>query len=101
MGVWDKLRNIGNYVRQRWRSTDPDSYHQYRAGRERERKQAEQSREQVERSSELEREGAERAREYEERYAAERVAEEPEPRTQAPRRDTSEPEDGSRADRER
>jgi hypothetical protein len=101
MGVWDKLRNIGSYVGKRWRSTDPDSYHQYRAGRERERQQAEQRREEVERSGEREREVAERAREYEERYAAERVAEESEPRTEAPRRDTSEPEDGSRAGRER
>jgi hypothetical protein len=101
MGVWDKVRNFGNHVRKRWRSADPDSYQQYRAGRERERKQAKQRREQVERSGEREREEAERAREYEERYAAERVAEEPEPRTEAPRRDTSEPEDGSRAGRER
>jgi hypothetical protein len=101
MGVWDKLRNIGSHVRKRWRSTDPDSYHQYRAGREREHKQAEQRREQVERSDEREREGAERARAYEERYAAERVAEEPEPRTEAPGRDTSEPKGGSSAGRER
>jgi hypothetical protein len=95
MGVRDKLRNIGNYVRERWRSTEPDSYHHYRAERERDRKQAEQRREQVRRSGEVEREGAERAREYEERYAAERLAAEPEPRTEAPRRDTSEPKDGS------
>jgi hypothetical protein len=101
MGVWDKLRNIGNHVRKRWRSTDPDSYHQYRAGRERDRKQAEQRREHLERSDEREREVAERARGYEERYAAERVAEEPEPRTEAPRRDTSEPNDGPRTGRER
>ena len=93
MGVWDKLRSIVNYVRKRWRSADPDSYHQYRAGRERDRKQTEQRREQVRRSGEVEREGAERAREYEERYAAERLA--AEPRTEAPRRDTSEPKDGS------
>jgi hypothetical protein len=90
MGVRDKLRNIGNYVRARWKSTDPDSYHQYKAARERERKQAEQGREHAERSSDREREGAERGREYDERYAAERAAEEP--RTEAPRRDTSQSE---------
>ena len=86
MGVRDKLRSIGDYLRTRWRSTDPDSYHRYRAGRERERKQAEHRREQAERSTERDREGAERGREYEERYAAERATEEP---TDVPRRDTS------------
>jgi hypothetical protein len=95
MGVWDKLRNIADSVRKRWPSKDPDSYYQYRVGRERERKQAEQGREDAERSGEREREGADRAREYEERYSAERVAEEP--RTEAPGRDTSQPNDGSRA----
>jgi hypothetical protein len=87
MGVRDKLRNIGDYVRTRWKSTDPDSYHRYRAGRERERKQEERRREQAERAGEREREGAERGREYQERYAAERATEEP--RTDVPHRDTS------------
>ena len=97
MGVQDTVRNIGNYFRKRWPSTDPDSYYQYKAGRERERKQAEQRREDAERSgerereqAEREREGAEREREYEERYRAERGTEEP--RTEAPRRDRSRPE---------
>jgi hypothetical protein len=90
MGVRDKLRNIGDYVRTRWKSTDPDSYHRYRAGRERERKQEEHRREQAERAGEREREGAERGREYEERYAAERATEEP--RTDVPHRDTSQSE---------
>jgi hypothetical protein len=90
MGVRDKLRAIGNYVRTRWRSTDPDSYQQYRAERERERKQEEQRREHTERSSERELEGAAREREYDERYAAERAAEERE--RIARRRDTSQPE---------
>jgi hypothetical protein len=90
MGVRDKLRNIGNYVRTRWKSTAPDSYDQYRAGRERERKQGEQSREHEERSSEREREGAEMRREYEERYAAERATEEP--RADVRRPDTSQSE---------
>ena len=89
IGVWDKLRNVGSYVRKRWRSTDPDSYDQYKRGRERERKQAEQWREHEERQGEQEREEIRRGREYEERYLAERTAEEP--RTEAPRDDTSQP----------
>jgi hypothetical protein len=90
MGVGDTLKNIGDYVRKRWRSTAPDSYYQYRRGRERKRKQAEHVREDAERHGEQEREEAERLREYEERYRAERAAEEP--RTEAPPRDTSHPE---------
>jgi hypothetical protein len=95
MGVRDKLRNIANSVRKWWPSKDPDSYYQYRAGRERERKQAEQRREHADRSGERECESADRAREYEERYTAERGAEER--RTETPRRDPSQPNDGSRA----
>jgi hypothetical protein len=93
MGVWDKLRNLGSHVRKRWRSTDPDSYDQYKRGRERERKQAEQRRGHEERRGEQEREEVKRGREYEERYLAERAAKEP--RTEAPRGDPSQPNDGS------
>ena len=82
MGVLDKLMKVGNFVRKGWRSTGPDSYFQYKRGRERQRKQAEQGREDTDRSAELEREEAQRGREYEERYRAERAAEEP--RTEAP-----------------
>jgi hypothetical protein len=89
MGVWDKLRNVGNYVRKRWRSKDPDSYDQYKRGRERERKQAEQRHEHEEHRGEQEREEVERGREYEERYRAERAAEEP--GTEAHRGDASQP----------
>jgi hypothetical protein len=89
MGVWDKLRNVGSYARKRWRSTDPDSYDQYKRGRERERKDAEQMREREERRGEQERDEVARGHEYEERYLAERAAEEP--RTEAPRGDTSQP----------
>ena len=74
MGVGDKLKSIGTSVRKRWRSTDPDSYDQYRRGRERTRKQAEHTREAAERHGEREREDAERGREYVERYQAERAA---------------------------
>jgi hypothetical protein len=90
MGVGDKLRKVGNYVRKRWRSTGADSYDHYKRGRERERKQAEQRRGRDERHGEQEREEAERGREFEERYRAERAA--AEPRTEAPRRDPSQPE---------
>jgi hypothetical protein len=77
MGVWDKLRNIGNYLRRGWPSGDPDSYYQYRATRERERKETERTRKQAERVDERGRVSAERERENEERYTAERVTEEP------------------------
>jgi hypothetical protein len=90
MGIADKLKNIGTYVRKRWRSTDPDSYDQYRRGRERQRKQAEHRREGAERLDEQERKEAERGREYEERYRAESAPEEP--RTEASRGDPSHPE---------
>ena len=63
MGVGDKLRKVGNYVRKRWRSTGADSYDHYKRGRERERKQAEQRRGRDERHGEQEREEAERGRE--------------------------------------
>lgn len=60
MGVGDKLRKVGNYVRKRWRSTGADSYDHYKRGREREHKQAEQRRERDERRGEQGREEAER-----------------------------------------
>jgi hypothetical protein len=75
MVVLDKLKKVGNYVRKGWVSTSPDSYFHYKRGREHQRKQAERSREEADRSAELEREELRRAHEYEERYAAERAAE--------------------------
>jgi hypothetical protein len=90
VGAWDKLRNVGSYVRKRWRSHGPDSYVEYKRRRERERKQAERGREDAERSAERERQKTERGREYAERYTAERTAEESQ--TEAPRNDTSKPE---------
>jgi hypothetical protein len=74
VGVGDKLKNIGEYVRKRWQSTDPESYDHYRRGRERTRKQAEHTREAAERRGEQELEDAERGSEYVERYRAERAA---------------------------
>jgi hypothetical protein len=87
VGVFDKLRRVGNHVRHGWPSMSADSYFQYKRGRERERKQAEQRRKYADRSAELEHEEAQRVREHEERYAAERAAEEPQ--TESPHDDTS------------
>jgi hypothetical protein len=84
MGVFDKLRRVGNYVRRGWQSMSTDSYFQYKQGRERQRKQTEQARKDADRSAELEHKEAQRVRGYEKRYAAERKAEE------APQDDTSE-----------
>jgi hypothetical protein len=88
--VLDKLRRVGNYVRKGWGSTNPDSYSHYKRGREHQRKQAERSREEADRSAELDRKEVRRRREYEERYAAERAADEP--RTESPRDDMGKPE---------
>jgi hypothetical protein len=89
-GVLDKLRKVGNYMRKGWHSTNRDSYSNYKRGREHERKQEERGREEANRSAELGREEVQRGREYEERYAAERAAEEPQ--TEAPRDDIGRPE---------
>jgi hypothetical protein len=87
MGVFDKLRRVGNYVRHGWPSMSPESYFQYKRGRERQRKQAEQGRKFADRSAALEHERAQRVRGHEERYAAERAVEEPQ--AEAPQSDTS------------
>ena len=85
-----KLKRVGNYMRKGWHSTNPDSYSNYKQGRELERKQEERGREEANRSAELGREEVQRGREYEERYAAERAAEEPQ--TESPRDDMGTPE---------
>jgi hypothetical protein len=90
MAVLDKLRKVGDYLRKGWSSSDRDSYSHYKRGRERQRKQAERSREGADRSADRDREKVQRGREYEERYAAERAAEEP--HTQPPGDDTGKPE---------
>ena len=86
-GVFNKLRRVGNYVRRGWPSMSPESYFQYKRGRERQRKEAEQGRKHADRSAELEHKEAQRVREHEKRYAAERAAEEGQ--TEAPQNDTS------------
>jgi hypothetical protein len=89
MSVLDKLRKVGNYVRNGWRSTGPNSYFRYRRDHERQHKQTVREHDDVDRSAELEREDVRRGREYEDRYAAEgRVGE---PQSEVPRDDTSKP----------
>ena len=90
MGVLDKLRKVGNYIRKGWSSTGPDSYFRYRRDHDSQRKQSAREHENVDRSAALEREEVQRGREYEDRYAAEHAAEEPQ--SEAPRNDTSKPE---------
>ncbi len=72
MGLWDKLREASTYLRKLRSSRGPDSYFQYKRGREDERKQAEREREYAKDSAQRGREKAEREREHEERYTRER-----------------------------
>ena len=90
MGVLDKLREVGNYVRNGWSSRGPDSYFRYKRDHERQRKRSAREHEDVDRSAALEREEVRRGHEYEDRYAAERAAEEPQ--SEAPRDEASKPE---------
>ncbi len=80
MGVLDKLRKVGDFVRKNWRSTGDGSYREYQRERERERKQAVRGRQDAERVAERKRGKTEREHEYEERYTAERAADEPQSR---------------------
>jgi hypothetical protein len=76
MGLWDKLRQAGNYLRKLRLSLGPDSYYQYKRTRKYERKQALHERAEAKDSADREREeserGAAREREYDERYRRER-----------------------------
>lgn len=72
MGLWDKLREASTYLRKLRLSRGPDSYFQYKRGRDHEREQAEDAREYARDSAEREREKAEREREHEERYTRDR-----------------------------
>jgi hypothetical protein len=90
MGVLDKLREVGNYVRNGWSSRGRGSYFRYKRDHERQRKQSAREHEDLDRSAALEREEVRRGREYEDRYAAERAAEEPQ--SEGPRDDTTKPE---------
>ena len=76
MGLWDKLRQAGSYLRNLRRSVGPDSYYQYERTRKYERKQAVHARAEAKDSAERERaeseRDTEREREYDERYTRER-----------------------------
>jgi hypothetical protein len=72
MGLWDKLREASTYLRKLRLSRGPDSYFQYKRGRDHEREQADDDREYARGDAEREREKAEREREYEGRYTRER-----------------------------
>jgi hypothetical protein len=85
MGVGDRLKNLGTSVRKRWRSTDPDSYFQYKRQRERKQSQEEHWSEATERRDQEKREVEKRGHEYDKRYRAERAAEESP--TEPPRND--------------
>jgi hypothetical protein len=89
MGIGDRLKNLGTSVREAWRSKDPNSYFQYKRGRERKRSQDEQWREDADRRDQEKREVEKRGHEYEERYRAERAAEASP--TEPPRNDQSRP----------
>jgi hypothetical protein len=76
MGLWDKLRQVSNYLRKLRLSLGPDSYFQYKREREYQRKQEDHAREDAKDSDEREHAEAERdakrGRDYEERYTRER-----------------------------
>jgi hypothetical protein len=72
MGLWDKPRQASNYLRKLRLSLGPDSYSEYKRGREYERVRADHVREDAKDSAERDREKAERERGYEERYTRER-----------------------------
>jgi hypothetical protein len=68
MGPRDRLRQATDFLRKLRLSLGPDSYFQYKRGREHERKQADRARERAKDSAEREHEETERGREYEKRY---------------------------------
>ena len=72
MGLRDKLRQASDRLRKLRLSRGPDSYFQYRLGRESERREADRSAEWAREKAEHGREKAKRERGYEERYGRER-----------------------------
>ena len=71
MGLGDKLRQGSNYLRKLWLSRGPDSYFQYKLGRDVKRREADHAAEHEREEAEHGREKAERERGYDERYARE------------------------------
>ena len=72
MGLWDKLSEASDYLRKLRLSRGPDSYFQYKLGRDSERREADQSADAAREREEQGREKAKRERGYEERYTHER-----------------------------
>ena len=72
MGLWDRLRQASDRLRKLRLSHGPDSYFQYKLGRESERREADQSAEWAREKAERGRDKATRERGYEERYTRER-----------------------------
>jgi hypothetical protein len=71
MGLRSRLGQAGGYLRGLRGSLGPDSYSQYKRGRDHEREQADRARGQAEDSTTRAREKAERELGYQERYARE------------------------------
>ena len=72
MGLADRLRRAGDYLRNLRLSGGPDGYWAYRRKRETERKEADHARDRAKDSARRERDKAEHERQYEERYRHER-----------------------------
>jgi hypothetical protein len=82
MGLWDKLKEGGGYLRKLRLSLGPDSYAQYKRRRESARKDEERRRERGRGRAEQEREEAARGRGYEARYLADRERDDVRKRTE-------------------
>ena len=72
MGLRDKLRQGNKYLRKLRLSRGPDSYFQYKLGRDAKRREADHAAEHDREVAEHGREKAERERGYDERYTRER-----------------------------
>ena len=68
MGLRDKLKQAGNWLRELRQSRGPDSYFRYELRRKNDRKQAEHTRARAEKSADRERDKAEREAGYEQRW---------------------------------
>lgn len=72
MGLWDNFKQASNYLRKLRQSRGPDSYFQYKLGRDAKRKAADDSADRRREEAERGREKATREDGYEERYTRER-----------------------------
>jgi hypothetical protein len=72
MGLWDKLKQASSSLRKLRLSRGPDSYFQYKLGRDSDRKEADRAAEWKRDEAERGRQKAKREHGYEERYTRER-----------------------------